>query len=196
VSEFEDSGRTHGSSAAAPDPWVSAGGWNGAPGIRVVGRPAFPWAGAILVVLGVAFLVHQLVPALDGWALVTFVLGAALCVAWLAGRSTLALWPGVMLLGYGVARLLLGLGVIAGDGWTTMGIGVGFAAGWLALQVRGHVGSWPLVLAALFVLVGAAELASELPALVGVDAYAGPIVVILLGLLLIATRWRRPPARG
>ncbi len=196
MSEREEPGRTGGLRSASPDPWVSARGWSGAYGIRGASRPAFPWAGALLVVLGVAFLVHQLVPALDGWALVTLVLGATLCAAWLTGRSTLALWPGVMLLGYGAARLLLGLGVIAGDGWTTIGIGIGFAAGWLALQVRGHVGSWPLLIAALFVLVGVAELASELPALLGVDAYAGPIVVIVLGLLLIATRWRRPPARG
>ncbi len=164
--------------------WV-VGSWGSWPEPVGTRRRSFPWAGAILVLLGAALLVHQLVPALDGWALVTLGLGTVLVGAWAIGRSGLALWPGMLLLGYGVARLLVGLGVLAGQGWTTVGIGAGFAAAWLATRVRGHAGTWPLLLAGLFVLVGAAQLAAQLPELVGVDAYVGPAIVIALGVLLI-----------
>ncbi len=184
----------------ATDAWIHGGsggrswavGWGDWPGRSVERGPAFPWAGAILVLLGAALLVHQLVPALDGWALVTLGLGVVLFGAWVTGRSGLALWPGMLLLGYGVARLLVGLGVITGNGWTTIGIGVGFAAGWLATRTRGHAGSWSLVLAGLFVLIGLAQLVAELPQLVGLDAYVAPAIVIALGIVLIVAGRRRP----
>lgn len=177
------------------DPWVRGGGWvGGFYGSRRGSRSAFPWAGAILVVLGVAFLVHEAEPALDGWGLVTITLGGVFFVAWATGRSWIALWPGVLLLGYGAARVLVGLGVLAGPGWTTVGIGLGFVAGWLALRGRGHVGSWPLVIAGLCVLVGAADLATEVPALLGIEAYVPPLVVVVLGLGLIVLGRRRSRA--
>jgi hypothetical protein len=175
-----------------PDPWVSGGAWGiGFRTTSVQSRAAFPWVGAILVLLGIAFLAHAADPSLDGWGLVTVGLGVALCVAWATGRSRLVLWPGVVLLGYGAARVLLGLAVLAGDGWTTVGIGVGFAVGWLALRTRGPAGSWSLVVAALVVLIGVAQLAAELPALLGVQAYVAPVIVIVLGLLLLLSGRRR-----
>ncbi len=179
-------GATLGSSAAL------ATGWYGTARVR---GPAFPWAGAILVLLGVAFLLHQLDPQLDAWGLVTFALGVALVVAWLVGRSRIALWPGVILLGYGAAVLLLGLGVLSGPGWTTLGIGVGFLAGWLASWVRGGTSTWPLLIAGLFVAVGAGQLVAELPELQGMGRYVAPVIVIGLGALLILSGMRRP-SRG
>ena len=128
-----------------------------------------------------------------GW--VTFALGVALVVAWVMGRSRIALWPGAILLGYGAAVLLLGLGVLSGNGWTTLGIGVGFLAGWLAAWVRRGASTWPLLIAGLFVLVGAAQLVAELPELQGLDRYVAPVVVIGLGALLILAGMRRP-SRG
>lgn len=175
-------GATLGSSAA----WGT--GWYGTARVR---GPAFPWAGAILVLLGVAFLLHQLDPRLDAWGLVTFALGVALVVAWLAGRSRIALWPGTILLGYGAAVLLLGLGVLSGPGWTTLGVGVGFLAGWVASWVRGGTSTWPLLVAGLFALIGAGQLVAELPELQGLDRYAAPVIVIGLGALLILSGMRR-----
>ena len=163
-------------------------GWYGTARVR---GPAFPWAGAILVLLGVAFLLNQLDPRLDAWGLVTFALGVALVVAWAMGRSRIALWPGAVLLGYGAAVLLLRLGVLSGHGWTTIGIGVGFLAGWLASWLRGGTSTWPLLIAGLFVLVGAGQLVAELPELQGLDRYVAPVVVIGLGALLILSGMRR-----
>ena len=175
-------GATLGSNAA----WGT--GWYGTARVR---GPAFPWAGAILVLLGVAFLLHQLDPRLDAWGLVTFALGVALVVAWLARRSRIALWPGAILLGYGAAVLLLGLGVLSGPGWTTLGVGVGFLAGWVASWVRGGTSTWPLLVAGLFALIGAGQLVAELPELQGLDRYAAPVIVIGLGALLILSGMRR-----
>ena len=175
-------GATFGSNAA----WGT--GWYGTARVR---GPAFPWAGAILVLLGVAFLLHQLDPELDAWGLVTFALGVALVVAWLVGRSRIALWPGAVLLGYGAAVLLLGLGVLSGPGWTTLGVGVGFLAGWVASWVRGGTSTWPLLVAGLFALIGAGQLVAELPELQGLDRYAAPVIVIGLGALLILSGMRR-----
>ncbi len=168
-------------------------GWYGTARVR---GPAFPWAGAILVLLGVAFLLHQLDPLLDAWGLVTFALGVALVVAWAMGRSRIALWPGVILLGYGAAVLLLRLGVLSGRGWTTLGIGIGFLAGWLVSWVRGGTSTWPLLIAGLFVLVGAGQLVAQLPELQGLDRYVAPVIVIGLGALLIVSGMRRRPLSG
>ncbi len=194
-----DPGRAGGGARAAPppaDPWVSGGGWvGGFYGPRRASRAAFPWAGAILVLLGLAFLAHEAEPALDGWGLVTLALGGALCIAWATDRSWIALWPGVLLLGYGTARVLLGLDVLTGAGWTTVGIGLGLIAGWLALRARGHAGTWPLAIAALFVLVGAGEIAAELPALQGIQAYVPPLIVVALGAALIVSGRARTRAR-
>jgi hypothetical protein len=163
-------------------------GWYGTARVR---GPAFPWAGAILVLLGVAFLLHQLAPELDAWGLLTFALGIVLVAAWLMGRSRIALWPGAILLGYGAAVLLLGLGVLSGNGWTTLGVGVGFLAGWFASWVRGGTSTWPLLIAGLFALIGAGQLVAELPELRGLDRYAAPVIVIGLGALLILSGMRR-----
>ena len=168
-------------------------GWYGTARVR---GPAFPWAGAILVLLGVAFLLHEVDRQLDAWGLVTLALGVALVAAWGMGRSRIALWPGVILLGYGAAILLLGLGLVSGRGWTTLGIGIGFLAGWLAAWVRGGTSTWPLLMAGLFVLVGAAQLVAQLPELQGLDRYVAPVVVIGLGALLIVSGMRRHPVRG
>lgn len=166
--------------------WYAAnweGGWERGRG--------YPWAGAILVLLGAAFLLHQLVPALDATALVALALGAALVSLWILGRSRLALWAGAILLGYAAARLLVGADVLTGRGWTTLGIGLGLAAGWLASRVRGGVGTWPLLLAALFALVGAAQLGEAQPFMRDVDRFGAPVVVIAIGVLLIASQaWR------
>ncbi len=154
------------------------------------------WVGAILLLLGVALLLHQLDLRLDAWGLVTLVFGLALVMGWATRGSGIALWLGMTLLGYGAARLLVGLDVLVGRGWTTVGIGTGFAVGWLASLARGRARTWPLLLAALFVLVGLAQLTAELPELQGFDAYVGPLIVIALGLLLIGSGLRRRPSRG
>jgi hypothetical protein len=148
------------------------------------------------VLLGVAFLAHQLDPALDAWGLVTLGFGAALFLGWARGRSGVALWLGLLLLGYGAARLLLGLDVLVGAGWETVGIGLGFVAGWLATWARGTARTWPLLAAAIFVLVGVAQLAAEIPEVEGLNRYAAPLVVIVLGVLLIVSGMRRRLIRG
>ncbi len=201
-------GRADDPTTGAPDP---NGAWGAARGARpdaagswaaswYVATPkrglAVSWVGAVLVLLGIALLLHQLDLRLDAWGLVTLVFGLALVVAWATRRSGIALWLGVTLLGYGAARLLVGLDVLVGRGWTTVGIGTGFAVGWLASLARGRARTWPLLIAGLFVLVGLAQLAAELPELQGFDAYVGPVIVIALGLLLIGSGLRRRPSRG
>lgn len=150
--------------------------------------PGYARAGAFLVLLGAAILLHQLVPTLDAVALLALGLGMGLAWLWLRGGSRLALWAAAVLLGYAVAKLLVGADVITGRGWTTLGIGLGLAAGWAAARFRGGAGTWALLLAALFALVGAAQLAQDQPFVRQVGGYAGPIVVIAIGLLLLGSQ--------
>ncbi|MGC8633194.1 MAG: hypothetical protein ACP5VP_00770 [Candidatus Limnocylindrales bacterium] len=171
---------------------VWGGGWYGAQERGASGA----WLGALLVLLGVAFLAHQLDRALDAWGLITFVSGAALFLGWARGRSSVALWVGLPLLGYGAARLLLGLDLLVGSGWETVGIGLGFVAGWLATWARGPARTWPLLAAAVFLLVGVAQLAAELPEIQSLDRYVVPVVIIVLGVLLIVSGARRRLVRG
>lgn len=156
-------------------------------------QPAFPWLGVLLLVVGGSLLVHELVPRLDGVALAAIILGLGLGVAWATGRSGLALWAAVVLLGYGVARLLVGLDIVEGRGWTTLGVGVGLAAGWVVARVRSRGSEWVLALAGLFVLVGAAQLAEHVEQLRGLDRLVAPLVVVGVGVLVMVASFRGRP---
>lgn len=156
-------------------------------------RPVFPWLGVLLLVVGGSLLVHEAVPRLDGGALAALIVGSGLWVAWVTGRSGLALWAAVVLLGYGVARLLVGLDVVEGRGWTTLGVGVGLATGWLVARIRSSGSDWVLALAALFALVGAAQLAEHVEPLRGLDRVAAPLVIVGVGVLVIVASFRGRP---
>ena len=173
-----------------PDPGEWRGSWYLPAETR---RAAFPWAGISLVLVGAALLLHQLEPRLDGGSLAAIAFALAFLGAWRFGASRLALWPGAVLLGYGVGGLLAGLGVLPGDGWGTVGVGAGLALAWLLSGVRGRPGHWLLAIAAVFVLVGLAEVVAQWPPFGGLDQYVAPALIIAIGLLVLARNrtWSR-----
>ena len=181
------SGRVGAGGRTIGDGWPDSGGWRGSWYLSGrTPRAAFPWAGITLVLLGAALLAHQLEPRLDGGSLAAIAFAAAFLGAWIFRASHIALWPGAVLLGYGVAGLLVGLGVLSGDGWGTAGVGAGLALGVVLSGWRGRAGRWILVIAAAIVLVGLVQVVAQLPAFREANPYVVPALIIVVGLLLVA----------
>ena len=90
------------------------------------GRPRPAFLGILLVLVGVGLLIELVVPALSFFSLVILAVGIALAYAWL-GRGILgATVPSLVLIGWGLARLGDELGVLPGDGWLALFVGIAF----------------------------------------------------------------------
>jgi len=165
--------------------------WRGAWGYVATPRPSFPWVGVLLLLLGAALLLHQLDPRLDSVAVFSTALGILFLVAWAQRLSRLALWPAVIFLSYGIARLAVGLGVVEGAGWTTLGVGVGLAVGWLVSTMQGGGSRWTLLFAGGFALIGLTQVSAHVAGLEWVGAAFWAIVIMGLGLFVLWSGLRR-----
>jgi hypothetical protein len=65
-----------------------------------------PWLGILLVLVGLALLIQYFVPTLSAGTLVLLAIATAFIAAWLIGGSRLAMIPGLLILGLGVAELI------------------------------------------------------------------------------------------
>ena len=172
-----------------------ASGWQGTlwRGSWTPGTPrrTFPWFGLFILLVGVALLLDALDPRLDGAGLVLIAAGIPFLLAWAARRSRLALWPAVILLGYGIARIAVGLGLVQGDGWTTLGVGLGLLIGWSLSALRGGGSRWTLVFAGLFLLFGIVQVSAHAAGLGGIGGVVPAALIIALGAALLASGLRR-----
>jgi hypothetical protein len=150
------------------------------------GHPV-PWFGVLILVLGVGLLVEQLVPELSLGSLIILALGGALAVAWLVRGSTAATVPALVLVGWGLSRIGSELGLLTGEGWSLLFVGVALVVAWAVGRAQRIRRDWALWLGLVLGLVGLADAADTLP--VALDgAVLIPLALILLGLWLI---WRR-----
>ena len=132
-------------------------------------------AGAVLIVLGLGLFALQLVgPPAE--ATVLFLVGGLLVAAYFARRLYGLLIPGCVLLGLGLGRV--------GD-LELVGLGVGFLAIYLIDSIYGErTHWWPLIPGVALALVGASRLSGDA---LGVLAVGWPLLLVLAGLLLLAT---------
>jgi len=162
--------------------WASGGG-------------SFPWLGVLLVLVGLALLVQYLFPAVSAGTLVLLAIGLAFIAGWLLGGSWFAMVPGVLVTSLAVGELIEDLALLgaAGDdvpGLAATSLAVGFLIVWLLGYLRNRPWSWPLWGAALFGLIGLAQLSGRL---VGVPVLnlLWPIAIIAVGLIFLLNARRR-----
>ncbi len=152
------------------------------------GRRGFSWLGILLVLLGVALVIGQLLPGVTFTSLFLVGLAVAFGAAWLIGGWKGATLPTLVLGAWGGARMAAELGHVTGDGWTPLAVGLALVASW-ALGMFQHVRrQWALWVGLAMTVFGAAALTDVLPG--GWDVF-WPLLLIGLGVLLIV---RRRPA--
>lgn len=173
----------------------SAWSWDG----RGRGR-GIPWLGVLLVLVGIALLVQYFVPGLSAGTLVLLAIAVAFLAGWLIGGASVAMVPALLVLALGVAELVEDLALLGPQGEDVPGLAssalaIALVAIWLINAARGRKSMWPLWGAAIFGLIGVAQLSGRL---IGIPSLSGlwPVLIIIVGVvvLLNARRGRQPPA--
>ena len=176
----------------------SRSSWETTPPYRMEWQ-AFEWSprrhvpvlGITLLVLGLALLVDQLTPI----SLSAIFLGALtglFAAAWLVWHARWAVTPTILLTALFVPDLLGDLGVLRGDGWTSVALAIAFGAVWLIGRAQGRWRRWPLILAVLFGLLGVTQLSDQIPWLPDLDVF-WPLLFIAVGLVIVFDARRRTP---
>lgn len=153
-----------------------------------------PWFAILLLVLGVGLLIELLVPDLSFGSLLILAAGLAFGAAWLVGRVVGATVPALVLTGWGLAGVGSDLGILSGDGWGSLFIGIGFLIGWALGRVQGVRREWALVVGLVLGVIGLADVSDRLP--FDIDAaLVIPVAMIAVGIYLIV-RSRMPSGEG
>jgi len=153
----------------------------------MVGRP---FAGTLLVVIGVALLLINVTGV--GGVAVVLLGGLAFLATYLATRSYGFLVPGGILTGFGAALVAQDLGLVADV--ALIGLGAGFllipAVQVVSSAPRDGGWWWPLIPGGILVALGVIEhLQGDAAGLIL------PAVLIILGLAFLLSATRREPAR-
>jgi hypothetical protein len=152
-------------------------------------RWRFPILGALLIVVGAALLLEQLFPGLTLTTLVLLGAGIGLTAAFVARNVVSATVPGLVLLGWALARLGSELGYLPGDGWVATFIGIALLLAWVAGRTQRVAREWALWLGLALAAFGIADVTNLLPEIFSVEVIV-PAAVIGLGIWLIV-RGRR-----
>lgn len=151
--------------------------------------------GAILIAIGLAFLAGQYVE--DAGRFIVLAIGLGLLVVFAVTRNPGALIGGGIVSGVGVG--VLGASVTDGDvagAIVLFSIGGGFAFVWLVgtLLRFEETRLWPLIPAAILILIGAAVLAGPETSSAVEDLW--PVGLIALGIIVLLAGMRRRPSIG
>jgi hypothetical protein len=154
----------------------------------------FPWLGVLLVLLGVGLLVQFVFPQVSVGTLVLLAIGLAFIAGWVIGRSWFSMIPGVLFLALGLAELIEDLAVLgpAGEdvpGLASSALAIGLLLIWAVSYARNRRSNWPLWGAAIFGLIGVAQLSGRLTNIPALGAL-WPILIILIGVLVLLSARR------
>jgi hypothetical protein len=156
----------------------------GTPEARTSDREGRLWLGAVLVALGVLFLLGQYVPDLGRF--VPLLVGLALLGVFFATRAYGFLIPGGIVTGVG-AGIVLAEAVPGAGGLFLISLGAGFALIWVVGSLlrlpENHW--WPLVPAAIVATIGLVDLAGEQGQLREALRIGWPLLLISIGAIVI-----------
>jgi len=155
------------------------------------GRERLPWLGIFLVALGGALLVGQFTTPLSASTLLFDALAAAFLVTWLVNGARGAMLPALFFLGLGLAGTLSDAGAISGSGWGTLFVGIALLAAWLIGRWWGGRHGWALWVGLLFVVVGAIQVAGQIPGFPDLGQL-WPLLIVALGVWIIWRAYQRP----
>jgi hypothetical protein len=125
--------------------------------------------------------------------LILLAIGIALLSAWLIGRSWVAMVPGFLVLALGIGELLEDLAAFRPAGQDVPGLAssmlaIAFLVIFVVARASGRHWTWPIWMAAIFGLIGIAQL-SAFVALPQFGAFV-PVLIIVLGLVVLFN-WRQ-----
>ena len=83
-----------------------------------------------------------------------------------------------------VPDALADLGLLSGDGWTSLSLGIGFAVLWVAGRIDRRRRGWALWMALVFGLIGVTQLSNQVPWLPDLDVF-WPVLFIGAGLIIV-----------
>jgi intracellular septation protein A len=177
----DDDGRVH----------VMNWGWSGPNE-----RSGIPWIGIFLVVFGGLLLLQQVAPEVQ-WAgsILALAIGLAFLVSWLINRRTSALYVGTIITALTLPDVLAAARIIdGGEGWGSLFLGIAFVAIALVRAASRGGWGWQLVIGGLLVLTGSSAVARHVAGFPQIGAYAWPLALIVLGVVLVArgsmrSRW-------
>jgi len=169
--------------AVRVDQWGFEGSWGG-----TRSRGGLPLLGIFLVALGLILVAGQLFPQAQVGASAFFlVVGLLLILTGLRDHSNLALYVGVLIASLALSDLLSGIGLIHGNGWGTLFLGIGIVG--LAM-IRSRTGQrWgaAVIIGTLIALWGGIGVATNYLSL-NLDRLVGPVLIVLLGVYIIRKR--------
>ena len=144
-------------------------------------RPSLPWVGIFLVVFGLLLLVEQALPSYRRLGDVAILAaGLASLVAWVARRSTIALYAGAFLTALALPGTIEALGQRLGPGWGMLFFGLAFLFVAAIRASQGGGFGWQALYGSILVLIAGSEIAK--PDLAGI---AWPIVLVGIGIVLL-----------
>ncbi len=157
---------------------------------------AFPVLGIGLVLIGVALLIQQFQPTISLTSLLVLALGIAFGAVWLLGGVRGAFVPAAFLLALALARLVVELGVVRGEGWTAMFLGFGLLAISAVGRWQRAKRDWALWLGVILVLIGLAQISLRAVGFRELGLIWPALIILVGGVLLLRSRMRGadPPA--
>ena len=145
---------------------------------------SFPWFAVLLLVLGIGLLIEILVPDLSLGSLFILATGLAFGVAWLYRGIVGATMPALVMTAWGLASVGRDFGVLTGDGWNTLLIGIAFLIGWGLAGLQGTRREYALWIGAILGIIGLADVSDTLPFDVGL-AVVIPLAMIGIGVYMV-----------
>ena len=141
-------------------------------------------AGAVLILLGIAFLAQQFIEGF-GDSAILFLIGGAFIAGYFYYRGAYGLLiPGGILVG--IAFGSVGENTILGIGdFSQIGLGLGFVAIYLIdLIYRGTTSWWPLIPGGILIVTGVGKASVTVQRLLSIG---WPLILVLVGLVILAS---------
>lgn len=140
-------------------------------------------AGAVLILLGVAFFAMQFLGDIGSGAIL-FAVGAIFLVAYFMTRTYGFLIPGCILAGLGLGQIAAQGGLFAVSGFSGIGLGIGFIAIFVIDYIYSqHMRWWPLIPGGIITVGGLASANQNLQELL---SRGWPLILVLIGLIILA----------
>jgi hypothetical protein len=144
-------------------------------------RGNVPWIGIFLVVFGLILLVDRLPGARLAFSAFILAAGLAMLVAWLIKRRVWWLYAGAIVTALALPGVLQEGGVIRGDGWGTLFLGLAFLGIALVRAASGAGTGWQLLVGSILTAIGALRVAE--PSVAGLF---WPAILVVGGGVLVA----------
>jgi hypothetical protein len=140
-------------------------------------------AGAVLILLGVAFFAMQFLGAI-GSSAILFVVGVIFLAAYFYTRVYGFLIPGCIIAGLALGQLADRGGILSVSGLSGIGLGIGFIAifviDWMYTQ---NMRWWSLIPGGILFVTGIASANETLQSLL---ARGWPLILVVIGLVILA----------